>query len=118
MHSPVWAAVILAASATAFAALVTLHLLPTGLSPRRNPASHYGITDYRLGYRVLTIGLGVAGLATAIALAMTVPDSAQPRGVVTVLLLFAVSRAAISWFPKDAPGAQRTRHAAVPPSWR
>ena len=48
-HQVVAGAGTLAAVAVAVGALVTLHVLPTGLSPVRDAVSHYGITRYRLG---------------------------------------------------------------------
>ncbi len=87
------------------AALVVLHLLPTGLSPLRNPVSQYGITRFKAGYRVQTLAYGLAGAGAAIGIA------ALPRLSSLVVLLccvFAASRAAISWFPMDAPGAERS----------
>jgi hypothetical protein len=93
--------------AIAVAALVVLHLVPTGLSPMRNAVSHYGITDYRLGYRVATIALGLTGACLVVGLGETLSGSGS--GVVLALLaVFAFARLIISWFPMDAPGAQRT----------
>ncbi len=93
--------------AAAVASLSYLHLAPTGLSPLRNAVSQYGITEYRAGYRAAAISLGLAGAATAAGL-----DSAvRARGlgvVVALLVVFAVARLIISWFPMDAPGAPRT----------
>ena len=87
------------------AALVALHLLPTGLSPVRSPVSQYGICPYRLGYRVQTIAYALAGLGAALG-AAAVPSSTW--AVVALLAVFALARAAISWFPMDRPGGQRT----------
>jgi hypothetical protein len=106
--SPGWAIVTLVAEAGALAALVTLHVLPTGLSPIHNAVSHYGITKYRLGYRVLTLCFGVAGAALAIAVGTGFPRGGQRIEVIGWLLAFAASRAVISWFPMDAPGSERT----------
>ena len=86
-------------------ALVVLHVLPTGLSPVRNPVSQYGISDHRGGYRVQTLAYGVAGVGAAVG----VSGLPGPTGVVVGLCaLFAVARMAISWFPMDVPGTQRT----------
>ena len=60
---PVCGVVALSALATAVGALVWLHLVPTGLSPLRDPVSQYGISIYRAGYRVATISLGIVGAA-------------------------------------------------------
>lgn len=84
-------------------ALVALHLMPTGLSPVRHPVSQYGITRFKAGYRVQTLAYGLAGAGAAIGLA------ALPRPSESVVVLcgvFAASRAAISWFPMDAPSVE------------
>jgi len=99
-------ALIVAGVTTGVVALVALHALPTGLSPVRNPVSQYGITRYRTGYRVQTIAYGVAGLGAAIGIS-TLPVASAV--VVGFCGLFAVARTAISWFPMDVPGGDRTR---------
>jgi hypothetical protein len=91
--------------AVGLSALVVLHVLPTGLSPVRNAVSEYGITPYRMGYRVQTLGYALAGLGAAIGLARLPGPVAL---VVVLCIVFAAARAAISWFPMDAPGAERT----------
>jgi Protein of unknown function (DUF998) len=105
--------VTLVALVVALVALVVLHVLPTGLSPRKNPVSQYGITRYRMGYRVQTIAFGIAGIAAAIGLAGSgsagFGDVAHLGPVVALLLLFAVARLVISWFPMDEPGVGRTQ---------
>jgi Protein of unknown function (DUF998) len=98
--------VCLAATAVGVGAIVVLHLLPTGLSPMRNAVSQYGITRYRLGYRIQTISLGVAGAAAAVGIAEAAPG--RGRLVLVLLGVFAVARLAISWFPMDAPGSEPT----------
>jgi Protein of unknown function (DUF998) len=100
------AALSLAGLGCALVALAVLHALPTGLSPIRDAVSQYGITPYRLGYRVQTIGYAVAGAALAVGLA-SLPH--PPRLVIALCLLFAVTRAVISWFPMDAPGTAPTQ---------
>ncbi|HEY5030972.1 MAG TPA: DUF998 domain-containing protein [Actinomycetes bacterium] len=107
-HQVVAGAGTLAAVAVAVGALVTLHVLPTGLSPVRDAVSHYGITRYRLGYRVLTISMGVAGLAAAAGLAVVVHGGAAL--VDLFLVAFALARLAISWYPMDEPGLAPTEH--------
>jgi hypothetical protein len=96
----------LLALAVTVASLGWLHVKPTGLSPVRNAVSQYGITVFRAGYRAATIAFGAAGIA----LAAGVGEALASRGKVVVILLviFAIARAAISWFPMDAPGADRT----------
>jgi Protein of unknown function (DUF998) len=89
------------------ASLGYLHTRPTRLSPVRNAVSQYGITGYRAGYRVATIAFGAAGLALAAGLHRAV-DGRGARQAVLLLVVFAFARGAISWFPMDSPGAERT----------
>lgn len=98
----------LAATAVGVGALVVLHVLPTGLSPMRNAVSQYGITRYRLGYRIQTIAFAVAGAAAAVGLAEAAPGKA--RAIIALVIVFALARLVISWFPMDEPGGERTNH--------
>lgn len=100
--------VCLAATGIAVGALVVLHALPTGLSPLHNAVSQYGITRFRLGYRVQTIAFGAAAAAVAVGLAEAAPGRA--RGLIALVVVFAVSRLVISWFPMDEPGSEPTNH--------
>lgn len=89
-------------------ALGYLHTVPSGLSPVRNAVSQYGISEYRMGYRVATITFATSGVALAVAL----NDATRDRDSATfrLLIVFAVARAVISWFPMDQPGTSpRTR---------
>jgi hypothetical protein len=101
----------LAATAVSVGALVVLHVLPTGLSPMRNAVSQYGITRYRLGYRIQTISLAVAGAAAAVGLAEAAPGRA--RALIALLIIFALARLVISWFPMDEPGGERSNHGTM-----
>lgn len=92
----------LVGAAAALAALVRLHTLPTGLSPLRDAVSHYGITPHRAWYRVLTIAMAVSGVGAALGVYLALHGDAAV--VVAALAVFAVCRAAISWFPMDEPG--------------
>lgn len=112
MSAEAWAGVELVATACALAAMVVLHVLPTGLSPIRNAVSQYGITRYHQGYRVLTVALGVAGLAAAVAVASAYP-SQRRAAIVALLVVFGLCRLAISWWPMDAPGQPRSNHGTV-----
>jgi len=97
----------LLALAAVVASLGYLHVQPTGLSPVRNAVSQYGITTFRTGYRVATIAFAVAGLALAAGIDRSV--SGPGRALVVILLVvFALGRAVISWFPMDTPGTART----------
>jgi len=84
-----------------------LHLGPTGLSPVRDAVSQYGITSFRAGYRVATIAFAVAGVALAVGVDRAISGTGR-TAVVLLLIVFASSRAAISWFPMDVPGTERT----------
>jgi hypothetical protein len=100
------AALIAAGLAAGIGALVVLHLAPTGLSAVRNAVSQYGISSYRSGYRVQTIGYAIAGIGAAIGVS-TLPG---PVAITVALcLIFAAARALISWFPMDAPGSELTQ---------
>jgi len=79
---------------------------PTGLSPVRNAVSQYGITPFRAGYRVATIAFAAAGIALAAGIGLALGSGGRP--VVVLLVIFAIARAAISWFPMDVPGSERT----------
>jgi len=98
----------LVALAATVASLVWLQLQPTKLSPIRDPVSQYGITGYRDGYRAATIAFGAAGLA----LAVGISQALGTRGLAAAILLvvFAITRAVISWFPMDAPGHEVDTH--------
>ena len=106
----VCAAVGLAGTGVGIGAFLVLHVLPTGLSPVRDAVSRYGISRYRLGYRILTVGMGAAGIALAIGVALAVPAGTSATGAVAALAVFGVARVVISWFPMDAPGSERTGH--------
>ena len=101
----------LAATAVGVGALVVLHVLPTGLSPMRNAVSQYGITRYRLGYRIQTIAFAVAGGAAAVGLAEAAPGRA--RAIIALVIVFALARLVISWFPMDEPDGERTNHGSM-----
>jgi hypothetical protein len=88
------------------AALVTLHILPTGLSPLRDPVSAYGISRVRGLYRAQTLGTAVAAAALAVAVVAASLESAVP--LIVALVVLALTRGVISWVPMDAEGAART----------
>ena len=93
--------------AVTVASLAWLQLQPTKLSALRDPVSQYGITGFRAGYRAATIAFGAAGLS----LAAGISQALGGRGLAVVILLvvFAITRAVISWFAMDAPGTKWTR---------
>lgn len=110
--SCIFASVDLAATTVALSAMIVLHALPTGLSPAHNPVSQYGITGYHQGYRVLTLALGLAGLAAAAAVATAYPPQERST-IVALLVVFGLCRLAISWWPMDTPGQPRSTHGTV-----
>lgn len=112
MSHATWAGVELVATAVALIALVVLHVLPTGLSPAHDPVSQYGLTRYRQGYRVLTLALGVAGLAAAVLVAVGDPPQQGPV-IVALLAAFGLCRLVISWWPMDPPGEPRSKRGTV-----
>lgn len=112
MTASAWAGVELVATAVALGAMVALHLLPTGLSPAHHPVSQYGIGGYRLGYRVLTVALGAAGLAAAALVAVAYPPQ-QRQVIVALFTVFGLCRLAISWWPMDAPGEPRSKRGTI-----
>lgn len=97
----------LLALAALLASLTYLHVAPTGLSPAHNAVSQYGITRFRGGYRAATIAFAIAGAALSLEVATVISGHGRLQ-VVVLLIIFALARAAISWFPMDAPGAERT----------
>ena len=100
------ASLLIAGVVIALGSLIVLHLLPTGLNPLSDPVSQYGITRYRAGYWSAAGGASLAGIGGVLFFA---PTAGVISTVTTVLLaVFAVARAAIGFFPMDAPGSGRT----------
>ena len=87
------------------AALVILHIVPTGYSPLRDAVSDYGVGHYAWGYRTQVVAIGVGA---AIEAAGLVHDGTHGTAGITWLVVYAVSRIAIGWAPTDLPGAPRT----------
>jgi len=96
----------IASTGSCLVTLIVLHVLPTGLSPLTNAVSQYGITSYRVGYRIQTIAMGIAAVAAAIGISELDVNGASV--VVALLAIFGAARLAISWFPMDAPGTARS----------
>lgn len=88
------------------ACLVYLHLAPTGYSPVRNAVSEYGIGRYAHWYGLQATLAGIAALFLAVALG-------HPRRVVTLLVVLAVARIAIAWFPTDGGSGQPTQRGGI-----
>ncbi len=94
------------------ACLVYLHLAPTGYSPVRNAVSEYGVGAYARWYQAQAGCAGAAGLLLAGALAKSVHPT--PRRVIALLVVLAVARVAIGWFPTDLVGTtERTRNGGI-----
>lgn len=92
--------------AVAVIAVIALHIVPSGLSPLRDPVSAYGISRWSALYRVQTVATAVAALAVAGALLSARTPSAV--AAVIALVALALTRAPISWVPMDAADAPRT----------
>lgn len=101
----VFAILALAATIILLAALVTLHALPSGLSPISDPVSAYALTRFRWGYAVAAIAAGIAGAVVAVELAGVIHSPAA----IVLLWIFAVARVLIPLFPMDRPGTPRSR---------
>jgi hypothetical membrane protein len=90
------AAASLAFTAGCIGCLVHLHLAPTGYSPVRNAVGEYGIGAYGAWYRGQV--RCAAGAAVFLAAALR-----HPRRVVVLLLVLAVARLGIGFFPVVHP---------------
>ncbi len=100
------AVLLLAGVAVALLSLIIVHLRPTGLNPLRDPVSQYGITSSRALYWSAAGGAALAGIGGAFFFAPTA--GAISTVTIVLLVVFAVARAAIGFFPMDAPGTART----------
>jgi hypothetical protein len=88
------------------AALVRLHLLPTGHSPVSDAVSDYGAGPYRRWYQAAAIAIACSGAAAAVGLLISLRP--PPIVVAALLLLFSVARVLICFFPTDLEGRPRT----------
>jgi len=93
------------AVAVTLISLIALHIVPTGLSPFRDPVSQYGISAFRALYATAAISAGIAGIGVIVAVA------GIPGSIATVILLavFSAARIAIPFFPMDSPDGGATR---------
>ena len=89
------------------AALLRVHLLPTGYRPIRNAVSDYGVGSFARYYRAQTAAIAIAAVALAAALANEVTP--KPTTVIVLLLVFAAARLAIPSFPTDLDRSRPTR---------
>ena len=92
------------AMAIGTAALIALHVLPTGYNPIRDAVSDYAIGRYRPLFWVFATSGAVAGLALAIALARSNPP--KPTLTIVMLVLSGVARFLIPVFPTDQAGSR------------
>ena len=81
------------------AALIALHILPTGYNPIRDAVSDYGVGPYRAWFWLQAVAGGLACLALGIALARL--HSFTPTQVVVALIVTAVARFFIPFFATD-----------------
>jgi hypothetical protein len=86
------------------AALVVLHLLPTGYNPIRDAVSDYAIGRYRAAFWLFVVAGAVSGFALAIALARS--DPTKPTLTIAMLLLSGAARLLIPLFPTDQGGSR------------
>ncbi|HEX6788947.1 MAG TPA: DUF998 domain-containing protein [Gaiellaceae bacterium] len=110
-----FAAIALAGTLACAGALVVLHLLPTGYKPLEDAVSDYGVGRFRLWYRAQTTANAIAAVALAVALGAALKP--EPRRVIVLLVVFAIARFLIPWFPTDLRGTGPTptgrRHALL-----
>jgi hypothetical protein len=85
-------------------ALIVLHVLPTGYYPVRDAVSDYGVGPYRAWFWAQAVAGGLACLALAIALVRLHPFT--PIQVVVALIVTAVARFFVPFFPTDQGGSR------------
>jgi hypothetical protein len=94
------------------AALVVLHVLPTGYDPIRDAVSDYGVGPYRAWFWLHAVAGGLGCLALAIALARIHPF--KPTQVVVALIVTAVARFFIPFFATDQGDSRfQTLHGTI-----
>jgi hypothetical protein len=94
------------------AALVVLHVLPTGYDPIRDAVSDYGVGPYRAWFWLQAVAGGLACLALGIALAKLHPFT--PTQVVVALIVTAATRFLIPFFATDQSGSRfKTLHGTI-----
>jgi len=94
------------------AALVVLHVLPTGYDPVSDAVSDYGVGPYRAWFWLHAVTGGLGCLALATALARIHPFT--PTQVVVALIVTAVARFLIPFFATDqGDGRFQTPHGII-----
>jgi hypothetical protein len=86
------------------AALLLLHVLPTGYNPIRDAVSDYAIGRYRALFWLFVVAGAVSGFALAAALARS--DPSKPKLAIAMLLLSGAARLLIPLFPTDQGGSR------------
>lgn len=92
------------AAAIQAAALITLHLLPTGYDPRVDAVSDYGIGRYRGLFWSQALAGAVACLTLAVALDRAKPS--MPKEAIVLLAIAGIARFLIPVFPTDQGGSR------------
>jgi len=94
------------------AALIVLHVLPTGYDPIRDAVSDYGVGPYRDWFWLQAVAGGLACLALGIALVRLHPST--PTQVVVALIVTAVARFLIPFFTTDQGDSRfQTAHGVI-----
>lgn len=92
------------AAAAQAAALIALHLLPTGYNPRVDAVSDYGVGRYRGVFWTQALAGAVACIALAIALADAKPS--MPTLAIVLLVVAGIARVLLPGFPTDQDGSR------------
>ncbi|HEY6396979.1 MAG TPA: DUF998 domain-containing protein [Solirubrobacteraceae bacterium] len=92
------------AAATQAAALIALHLLPTGYNPKLDAVSDYGIGRYRGVFWTQTLAGAVACVALAVGLSDAKPS--MPTLAIVLLVIAGIARLLIPVFPTDKSGSR------------
>jgi hypothetical protein len=103
--------IVVACSLICLASILILHALPTGYNPIRNAVSDYGVGKYRVWHRVAVLSLAAAGYALAVASTSSVKPESDV--VIGFLLVFAIARTIIPFFPTDIEGQTLTTRGRV-----
>jgi hypothetical membrane protein len=103
--------IVAAGSVICLLSILILHLLPTGYDPKKNAVSDYGVGKYRTWHRIAVLSLAAAGFSMVIASSGTVKPESGP--VIGLLVVFALARTIIPFFPTDIEGQTLTKTGRV-----
>jgi uncharacterized membrane protein len=103
--------IIVACSLVCLGSILLLHALPTGYNPIRNAVSDYGIGKHRVWHRVAVLSLAVCGFALAIASTGAIKPESDI--VIGFLVVFAIARVIIPFFPTDLEGQTLTTRGRI-----